>query len=75
MLFQTICCHEERGESGLTTLQTVYQLEMLFHALILHGLHSPQHFEYKSLRFTITSQLSNRLWPPLTHCFLLLPSR
>lgn len=42
---------KERGKSnlrGLTILRTVYQLEMLFHALILHKLHSPQHFQYKS---------------------------
>lgn len=52
MLLQTICLHEtERGESnlrGLTILRTVYQLEMLFHALILHKLHPPQHPQYES---------------------------
>lgn len=78
MLLQTICLGEkERGKSNLrrlTILRTVYQLEMLFHALILHGPHSPQHFLYKSLRFMITSRLSNRLRPPPIHHFLLLPS-
>lgn len=36
---------EKEGKSNLrrlTILRTVYQLEMLFHALILHKLHSPQ---------------------------------
>lgn len=78
MLLQTICLHEkEKGKSNLrrlTILRTVYQLEMLFHALILHKRHSPQHFQYKAHRFMITSQLSNSLWPPPTHHFLLLPS-
>lgn len=52
MLLQTLCLHKkERVKSNLrwlTILQTVYQLEMLFHALILHKLHSPQRFQYKS---------------------------
>lgn len=52
MLLQTICLREkERGKSNLrrlTILRTVYQLEMLFHALILHKLHFPQHLRYKS---------------------------
>lgn len=69
MLLQTICFHgKERGESnllGLTILRTVYQLEMLFHALILHKLHPPPPyiFSTKALRFMITSQLGNSLWP------------
>lgn len=52
MLLQTICLREkESGKSNLcrlTILRTVYQLEMLFHALIFHKLHSSQHFQYKS---------------------------
>lgn len=52
MLLQTICLHERvRGKSNLcrlTILKAVYQLEMLFHALILHKLHFPQHFQYKN---------------------------
>ncbi len=78
MFLQTMCLHEkESGKSNLrrlTILRTVYQLEMLFHALILRKLHSPNTFSTKALRFMITSQLSNSLWPPPTHHFLFLPS-